>query len=342
MNPILTILKHHIEDQYDSIDPKYLQIANKLADLIKDGTINKGDKLPAINKVYTELKVSRDTLIAAYKELENRKIIKLTKSKENYVVATNQKTKKVLLLFDVMNGYREVLYKSLIENLGKKYETEIYFHYYNKKVFKQVILENLDKYDHYVIMPHFNTDVSSVVKLITREKLLIIDKDIPSLKKCKAVYQDFEKDIYDALKKVNHILEKKYKKIILINNREFQFIPDEIIQGFEKFCKDMKIPYGFIEDLESHLIRSGEVFIVFTDKDLVRIIKTAESQYLEPGKDIGIISYDETEIKEVLHGGITVMSTDFRQMGITAARLIQQNDLHKFPNPFLLIHRKSL
>ncbi|MGC9343340.1 MAG: GntR family transcriptional regulator, partial [Bacteroidales bacterium] len=63
MISILAILKDHIEINHDSIDPKYLQIANKIVELIKQGFINKGDKLPPINKVYSELKVSRDTLI---------------------------------------------------------------------------------------------------------------------------------------------------------------------------------------------------------------------------------------------------------------------------------------
>ncbi|MGC9343320.1 MAG: hypothetical protein ACP5E3_11520, partial [Bacteroidales bacterium] len=282
-------------------------------------------------------------LIAAYKELENKKIIGASHGKGFYVLTSRVNEKeKVLLLFDVMNGYKEVLYRSLTENLGKKYESDIFFHYYNLKVFEQVIQDSLGKYDHYVIMPHFNIDVSSIVKLIPLEKLLIIDKDIPAIEKCKAVYQDFETDVQKALNDAARILKKKYKKVFLIINREFQFIPEGIIKGFKNFCKKENFPYGLIEDLETHLIRAGDVFIVFTDKDLVRIIKTAESQYLKPGKDIGIISYDETEMKEVLKGGITVMSTDFNHMGITAARMIQQNEIHKFPNPFYLILRKSL
>ena len=37
------------------------------------------------------------------------------------------------------------------------------------------------------------------------------------------------------------------------------------------------------------------------------------------GKEIGVISYNETPLKDLL--GITVISTDFNQMGATAADL---------------------
>jgi len=63
---------------------------------------------------------------------------------------------------------------------------------------------------------------------------------------------------------------------------------------------------------------------------------------LTVGKDIGIISYNETPLKEILLDGITTISTDHDQMGRTAAGLINENKHAIIKNPFTLIRRKSL
>ena len=76
--------------------------------------------------------------------------------------------------------------------------------------------------------------------------------------------------------------------------------------------------------------------------DLVNLIKKSWSLHLKIGKDIGIISYNETPLKEILPDGITVISTDHEKMDQTAARLILRNSEEKIKNPFSLIIRNSL
>ncbi len=63
---------------------------------------------------------------------------------------------------------------------------------------------------------------------------------------------------------------------------------------------------------------------------------------LKIGKDVGIISYNETPLKEILLDGITVITTDHGFMGETAARLILNDSVEKIKNPFSFIRRKSL
>jgi DNA-binding LacI/PurR family transcriptional regulator len=58
------------------------------------------------------------------------------------------------------------------------------------------------------------------------------------------------------------------------------------------------------------------------------------------GKEIGIISFNETELKELLD--ITVISTDFVKMGHTAAGLILKKQVKQVKNPFKIIKRASL
>jgi DNA-binding LacI/PurR family transcriptional regulator len=47
-------------------------------------------------------------------------------------------------------------------------------------------------------------------------------------------------------------------------------------------------------------------------------------------------------MKEILEGGITVISTDFEQMGRTTGRLILERAKEQLANPTGLIRRKSL
>ncbi|MNI94025.1 hypothetical protein D3C73_1520620 [compost metagenome] len=60
------------------------------------------------------------------------------------------------------------------------------------------------------------------------------------------------------------------------------------------------------------------------------------------GDDIGLISYNDTDVKEILEGGITVISTDFWAMGNAAAEAILQKKILNERNPTQVIIRKSL
>ncbi|MBN2807411.1 MAG: GntR family transcriptional regulator [Prolixibacteraceae bacterium] len=342
MKQSLFILSDHISIDAGSSTPKYEQIVNQITDLIKKGIVYKGQKLPPINVAHKNLGVSRDTLIAAYKEMQQQKLIDSVHGKGFYIArGSGSGNKKVFMLFDVMNGYKEVLYRSIVGNLGNHYEVDIYFHYYKLEQFEKLISENVALYDYMIVMPHFNVDVSAIVSRIPIHKCLLIDKDIPSLESVPAVFQDFENDIYGALKEGLDLISN-YSIFHFISNRDFQFIPDGIISGFVKFCDEHSMPYRFIEDANAGELKKGDLFLLFNDRDLISIIKMASAQNLMLGKDVGIISYDDTPLKEVLKGGITVISTDFYQMGSMAAKLIKENQRKKIPNKFSLIARNSL
>ncbi len=335
-------ISEHISIDPNSSHPKYEQIADQIMDLIDKGILFRGQKLPPINTAHKAIHVSRDTLILAYKELQNRNILESVHGKGFYVAKKSAvKKKKVFLLFDVMNGYKEVLYRSIVEHLNNDFEVDIFFHYYRLKQFERLIFDNMEDYDYLVIMPHFNDDVSPIVSKIPVNKCILIDKDIPSLKFVPGVFQDFESDAYHGLMSGIELI-KKYRLFHFISNRNFQFIPDGILRGFRRFCDEQFIHYHFIEDVKTHQISKGDLFLLFNDRDLINVIKSVEELNLKLGADVGIISYDDTSLKEVLKGGITVMSTDFHQMGVLMAELLKGNRREKIANEFSLIKRNSL
>ena len=78
------------------------------------------------------------------------------------------------------------------------------------------------------------------------------------------------------------------------------------------------------------------------DRDLILLIKSVKSQGLVLGQDVGVISYNDTMFKEILEGGITTISTDFKTMGVNLAAMILNKENLKLENPTHIIIRKSL
>ena len=59
----------------NSNEPIHVQIENHIIQAIKNGTLNKGSKLPSTREVSKFLNISRNSVISAYEELESNGII---------------------------------------------------------------------------------------------------------------------------------------------------------------------------------------------------------------------------------------------------------------------------
>jgi DNA-binding LacI/PurR family transcriptional regulator len=112
--------------------------------------------------------------------------------------------------------------------------------------------------------------------------------------------------------------------------------------GFHKFCRENKLRHKTYDSVRSSDPSEGNAFLVVSDHDLVELIKLSLDKGWKLGEDIGILSYDETPLKEILAGGISVISTDFRLMGKTAAEMIRNRQIMKIENPYIFLSRKSL
>lgn len=82
--------------------------------------------------------------------------------------------------------------------------------------------------------------------------------------------------------------------------------------------------------------------MVLKDKNLIRIIKNIKEKKLTLAKDIAIVSVNDIMLKEIVKGGITTISTDFRLMGKRLAEMILNKEQVKIENPSSLILRKSI
>ncbi|RDC62754.1 GntR family transcriptional regulator [Adhaeribacter pallidiroseus] len=325
--------------------PKYLQVVNAVISDIESGILKHGQRIPSINETSEMYYLSRDTVEKAYKELREKGIITSVRGKGNYICQNFSTDKiRVLLLFNKLSAYKKTVYYSLLKSFGEDAIVDLHIHHYNGKICENLILENLGKYHYFVVMPHFFEHTETIMQTLHKippHKLVFLDKNLAQYTgDCAAVYQDFERDIYSALHSGIDLLYK-YQKLVLVFPKDLNY-PPEIVKGFQRFCQETSFAYSVIDGLDSESITAKTAFIVLEESDLVDLIKHSRTENWQLGKDIGIISYNETPLKEILANGITVISTDHAKMGETAAYMMLHKRKGKVINPFTLIRRNSL
>lgn len=320
--------------------PKYKQIVQSIENSIKKGLLKKDDKLPSINKICSTFTLSRDTVFSAFNELRVRGIIYSIPGKGNYIKSLEINfTQSVFLLFDELNSFKEDLYNSLLINLGQNTKVDIYFHHFNNKVFENLIANSNGNYTSYIIMPANLNNTKAIIDQLPSDKVYILDQINSELDSYPAIYQNFRSDIYNALKTGEHLL-KKYSRLILVISTIKQ--PMGMLYGFEDFCAEYPFDHEVIEHFNTRETKKGEVYIIPEDRDLVRIIKNAKKNKLEIGKDLGVISYNDTPLKEVVEDGVTTISTDFIVMGKLLAEMVLSNTISRIKNNSSLIIRNTL
>ncbi|MDO6758886.1 GntR family transcriptional regulator [Tamlana sp. 2_MG-2023] len=320
--------------------PKYKQIINAIEQAIAKGQLKKNDQLPSINSIKDSQKLSRDTVLMAYNDLRNRGIIQSVVGKGYFVSSEHINIQqKIFLLFDELNPFKEDLYNSFLSHLGRHVQVDIFFHHFNEKSFAKLINDHAGDYNYYVIMPALLKNTSKAIKTLSKEEVYILDQVHDDLLDYNAIYQDFEEDILSNLNKAQHLI-KKYKRLILVFNAKKQ--PEGMRVGFIKFCKQHQIAFDVINYFEAETLEKSTLYITPDDRSLLSIIKSSKKQNLKLAKDIGVISYNETLLKEVVEDGITTISTDFNFMGKRLAEMILNKEHIQLKNPNNIIIRNSL
>jgi len=320
--------------------PKYKQIILSIEKSIEEGKLLKGDRLPSVNKVCLAFSLSRDTVLLGYDELKKRGIIYAIPGKGYYVKSVETTIKqKIFLLFDELNSFKEDIYNSFLQHIGKNVQVDIFFHHFNAQVFQKLISDSYGNYTKYIIMPTNLSDVASFLKNLPVGEVIILDQTNQDLKLYPAIYQNHQKDIFEGLTNGKAKLNK-YQKLILIfpGFRE----PLGMKIGFEAFCTENDFEYEIITEFAEREITFGDLFIIPNDRDLVHVIEKARSQNLKLGADFGIISYNETPLKKIVANGITTISTHFETMGKILASMVLKGSKEQIENKSSLIIRNSL
>jgi len=328
-----------------SATPKYLQLAYSILKALEEGKIKKNDILPSINELNFTIDISRDTAEKAYRYLKNLDVLISVPGKgyfiKNIVFRQNL---YIFLLFNKLSAHKKIIYDSFVSTLGNLAAIDFYIYNNDFNLFKKLISEKKGNYSHYVIIPHFlekDIQAHNIINTLPKEKLILMDKLVAGVEgEFGAVYENFENDIYKALSEAMEPLSKYHTlKIIFPENSYF---PSEILNGFHKFCQDFAFIPLVVSDISIEIISEGEVFINLMEDDLVVLLHRIITLGLEIGKQVGVISYNETALKSLLINGITTVSTDFSRMGMIAAQMVLENSRYKYEVPFYLTLRPSL
>jgi DNA-binding transcriptional regulator YhcF (GntR family) len=317
--------------------PKFLQLANAFADAVKTKELNVGDALPSVNELCAKCGLSRDTVFKAYSELKNRNLIESVPSK-GYYVSSN--THKVFLFLDTLKAYKEVLYGAFRASLPNNISVDVHFHHYNAQVFNDIIRAAAGKYSHYIIMNFDHKKVRDALRVIDPSKLLCIDWKVNVPKNCSFIGQDFKKPVYDNMVKVIDKLHC-YNKVIFVFP-EYTNHPKDTVIAFEQFCRDFKLNYQIIYQVTEMNPQKGEVYFTVNDRVLAKLLDITHEKGYELGVDLGIVSYNETPTKKYIKEGITVVSTNFTEIGIKMAKFIVEGEKFDEFVPTDILIRHSL
>ncbi|WP_179021777.1 GntR family transcriptional regulator [Winogradskyella forsetii] len=333
--------------------PKYQQIVDSIINQIAIGHLKMDQRLPSINSLSEEFYLSRDTVEKAYNILKEQKVISSIRGKGYYVTRTKLISKiNVLFLINKLSSYKLRIYNSFVMGLSGDGHTDLHIYHCDESLFLNLMEKNLGAYDYYVIMPHFKTkdlshvsytdDVLKAIRKIPKNKLVIMDNNKLEFEgDVIEIYQDFENDIYEALKKGIEKISKYGKLILVYPENTIYPYPKRILFGFRKFCVEHHLEFEIINEIfDDIIIKKGDLFITIEESDLVNLMKQIRDDDLILGVEVGVISYNDTPLKDLL--GITVISTDFKEMGRKASEMILNNEKGKIKNPFHFIDRNSV
>jgi DNA-binding transcriptional regulator YhcF (GntR family) len=328
-----------------SATPKYQQLANSIIKAIENGKIQIDDVLPSINELSYQYEISRDTAEKGYKYLKKIGIISSVPGKGYYIKSTDVERKlKIFLMFNKLSAHKKIIYDALVNTLGDAATIDFYIYNNDFALFKKILKSCREDYHYYVIIPHFlegEENVHNIINTLPKEKLILLDKLIPGVTgNYGAIYENFEKDIYNALEEaLPHLTKYHTINIILPHDT---YYPVEIINGLNNFCRQYAFNSKVVASIKKEEIKKGEVYINVLEDDLVFLVEKILTQELKIGEDVGVISYNETAIKKIILNGITTISTDFHMMGVKAAEHILNNSVEHIEAPFYLTLRNSL
>ncbi|MDR2840202.1 MAG: GntR family transcriptional regulator [Paludibacter sp.] len=317
---------------------KVQQLVEKITRAISEKVFAEGDTLPSINTMSNEQKLSRDTVYKAYQKLKDKGIVEAAPTRGYYVRET---INRVFVLLDVFSSYKNDLYNQLIANLPLNYHIDLYFYQSNEKLFNSLITDSAGKYDLYIVTNFKNDVYYNVLDRLDNSRVLLLDLGKFPKQKFSYICQDFDDTLYDCLT-CGLDLFKKYSEFRFVFPLECEH-PESCIPHYKKFCTDNLLKHKLIRrKLEISDIEKDTVYLLPRHSDVVDFVKICRSKNLKLGKDIGLVTFNDTPMLEVIENGISAISTDFMQMGKLAAEYITTREKTQTYVASRLIVRGSL
>jgi len=325
--------------------PKYLQIVDSVLAAVSDGELSRGDKLPSLGAVAKHFGLSINTVVKAYDVLKRRGLARATFGQGFYLSSDQIDVDvNVFALFDEINMFKEDLYTSFKSELGEGARVDVFFHHFNSKVFKSLIGDAKGCYTHYVVMPLLGDEALSALRELDAGATLLLDRRyrVDGVD-FRFVGQDHTGGTRVALETgVELIREYSTLRLVEPGRTELEPFSAMIRDGASSFCRASGVPFTVEKDFDFSGIRADDVYLVVSERDLVSFVLACRRGGLEIGRDVGLIAYNDMDLREIIDTGVSSISTDFKRMGRLAAERVLDSGLPGEVIPTELKVRRSL
>ncbi len=320
---------------------KHEQLVHGIIDTINSGHLQIGDQLPSINVMVNEVGYARKTIVKAYEELKDKGLVESKKTKGYFVISDNVALYvKIALLMYSFQKFQQEFYNVLRKELENKVQIDVFFHHNNEDMFETICSNVAGKYGMYVVAPIQTERCKSVLKKIGPEKLIVVDRFLDLGTNYTYVIQEF---MQSTLLNLQTLLPKiKKREGIVLFYREDRDYPIELLNAFLEFVQKNNIKFKIAKSYESGSVQKDQLYLTIDDSDLWSLLKDCRSYDFRIGKDLGVLSFNDHIVKELVSGGISSISTDFKQMALTTAANIKELSFSKSIIPTSLIERDSV
>lgn len=323
-------MKDNADFSTSSFTPLYRQFMDYIIGRIRSGDFPQGEALPSIHAMVIRTGISRETVVKGYAELCREGVLVSRKGK-GYFVKDSYLTGilSVMVLMDKMSTHQQRILDGFIAMVHQKAEITIRMHYQNVDWLSQALDAALDRYDWYLLFPHFPRDIvtqETVAKLIAKippQKLILADH-LPSCAapESGAVFQSISTDVPRVLKSVIADI-RKYRRLLFIP-LSTSLYGEQTSESIRQFGKDESVDIRILDEIPEK-VQNGDLFFVSgsrLDFKLSQLLRTIANSGLVLGKEVGLICYNDSPLAEFIFGGITTLSVDFEQMGRIAGQMV--------------------
>ena len=321
---------------------KHEQIINGVIEAIDHGSLKVGDQLPSINVMVDEVGYARKTIVNAYEELKDRGLVESKKNKGYFIISKeiNQR-KKVALLMYAFERFQEAFYNTLRAEMGESVQIDVFFHHSNLQVFESILTNIYGKYGVYVIAPIEDQSVAVQLKRIPPEKLVIIDRNLDLGSQYNYVTQEFchatKQLMIELLPRI-----QAFQKVVLFFRTDRDY-PEGVLEAFRQLVDEYDLKAEVLNQYKPGSVCAGSLYVFVSDSDMWNILLDCRNKSLRIGKDIGLLSFNDHIMKDLIFDGITTISTSFTEMAkATANRIEDMGNPQSIVIPTRLIKRNSL
>ena len=320
---------------------KHEQFVQGIINSVDNKVVVIGDPLPSVNKLMNELGFARETIMKGYKELIKRGIVE-SRNRMGFFIAsadTGQSLRVALLLY-AFDTFQETFYKTFKKNLDPEVHIDVFFHHNNIDILDAIVGNIRGKYSMYVVAPIPNPRTRDILKNIPLNKFLMIDRFEPMEDDFSYITQEFEQATYKVFCELKSIIEH-YDEFVFYY-RPSTDTPIEILRSFKRFIKESGIKGTIQTEYVPGSIMKGKAYFTINNTELWAMLKDVIEKNLDLGTDVGILSHNDDMVKEIICGGITTYSTDFKLMAQEAAAFVMSGKPVNKIIPTVLIRRKSM